>query len=51
MKHTCTHCGNQGTEKTVEWNPLDEVWQCRDVVKCAKWSAEAKLAERLKRLL
>lgn len=43
-KHTCAHCGWSGTDKTVEWNPLDEHRQCKDVVKCAQRAAEAKLA-------
>lgn len=47
----CAHCGNTGTERTVEWNPLDEHWQCRNVVKCAKTSAERKLEGGLRRAM
>lgn len=46
-KQTCAHCRWSGTAKTVEWNPLDEHWQCKDVVKCAQRAAEAKLARGL----
>lgn len=51
----CAHCGTTrvvGTKTThVEWNPLDEVWQCRDVVRCAQTAAEAKLGNALRREL
>jgi hypothetical protein len=54
-RETCVHCGNTavvGTKSTqVEWNPVNEHWQCRNVVKCAQRAAEAKLAARLRREL
>lgn len=54
-RETCAHCGNVATvgdrKPHVEWNPVDERWQCRDVVKCAQRAAEAKLAARLRREL
>lgn len=48
---TCAHCGKRGTDRTVEWNPVDEAWQCRDVVGCARRAAEARLTDRLRREL
>lgn len=52
-KQTCVHCGQVkvvGTKTTqVEWNPIEEHWQCRDVARCARVAAEAKLGDRLRR--
>lgn len=54
-RETCAHCGEVravGVKTThVEWNPVDETWQCRDVVRCAQTAAERKLSERLRREL
>ena len=54
-RQACVHCGQVkvvGTKTTqVEWNPLDEHWQCRDVVKCAQAAAESKLGNALRREL
>lgn len=51
-RQTCVHCGETRTvgdkKPHVEWNPLDEVWQCRDVVRCAQVVAERKLMRGLR---
>lgn len=49
--NTCVHCVREGTERTVEWNPVNGHWQCRDVVRCAKTIAERKLESGLRRAM
>jgi hypothetical protein len=48
-RETCAHCGQPRNRGNLTWNPLDEKWQCVDVVRCVRAVAEAKLATRLRR--